>query len=158
MQIHYKLPLSVIPPTAICQSGHEFLFLWILASVICWCLTAKMIWFWIHLIEQPPFPVLHSHSLFFTVTMVMGIPTVRRKVKSYLSETLRSLIDKLSPEEKLDCVIIVFVGEVRSHNSYSMSHRMMLLNSKMMIKKSVCLKSVSSWFNLCRLTWTMFTA
>uniref|UniRef100_A0A8C4HCZ8 Alpha-1,3-mannosyl-glycoprotein 4-beta-N-acetylglucosaminyltransferase A n=1 Tax=Dicentrarchus labrax TaxID=13489 RepID=A0A8C4HCZ8_DICLA len=46
------------------------------------------------------------------VTMVMGIPTVKRKVKSYLSETLRSLIDKLSPEEKLDCVIIVFVGEV----------------------------------------------
>uniref|UniRef100_A0A3Q1H458 Alpha-1,3-mannosyl-glycoprotein 4-beta-N-acetylglucosaminyltransferase A n=1 Tax=Acanthochromis polyacanthus TaxID=80966 RepID=A0A3Q1H458_9TELE len=45
------------------------------------------------------------------VTMVMGIPTVKRKVKSYLSETLRSLIDKLSPEEKLDCVIIVFVGE-----------------------------------------------
>ncbi|XP_010771172.1 alpha-1,3-mannosyl-glycoprotein 4-beta-N-acetylglucosaminyltransferase A [Notothenia coriiceps] len=45
------------------------------------------------------------------VTMVMGIPTVRRKVKSYLSETLRSLIDKLSPEEKLDCVIIVYVGE-----------------------------------------------
>uniref|UniRef100_A0A3B4A892 Alpha-1,3-mannosyl-glycoprotein 4-beta-N-acetylglucosaminyltransferase A n=1 Tax=Periophthalmus magnuspinnatus TaxID=409849 RepID=A0A3B4A892_9GOBI len=45
------------------------------------------------------------------VTMVMGIPTVKRKVKSYLSETLRSLIDKLSPEEKLDCVIIVYVGE-----------------------------------------------
>uniref|UniRef100_A0A8D3DLC0 Alpha-1,3-mannosyl-glycoprotein 4-beta-N-acetylglucosaminyltransferase A n=1 Tax=Scophthalmus maximus TaxID=52904 RepID=A0A8D3DLC0_SCOMX len=61
------------------------------------------------------------------VTMVMGIPTVKRKVKSYLSETLRSLIDKLSPEEKLDCVIIVFVGEVRSHKSYNMSHRKRLL-------------------------------
>ncbi|TNN66340.1 Alpha-1,3-mannosyl-glycoprotein 4-beta-N-acetylglucosaminyltransferase A [Liparis tanakae] len=46
-----------------------------------------------------------------SVTMVMGIPTVKRKVKSYLSETLHSLIDKLSPEEKLDCVIIVYVGE-----------------------------------------------
>ncbi|KAK9969634.1 hypothetical protein ABG768_027792, partial [Culter alburnus] len=45
------------------------------------------------------------------VSMVMGIPTVKRKVKSYLSETLHSLIDKLSAEEKLDCVIIVFVGE-----------------------------------------------
>lgn len=52
--------------------------------------------------------------------MVMGIPTVKRKVKSYLSETLRSLIDKLSPEEKLDCVIIVFVGEVRS--AYESQH------------------------------------
>lgn len=46
--------------------------------------------------------------------MVMGIPTVKRKVKSYLSETLHSLIDKLSAEEKLDCVIIVYIGEVRS--------------------------------------------
>uniref|UniRef100_A0A673XKS4 Alpha-1,3-mannosyl-glycoprotein 4-beta-N-acetylglucosaminyltransferase A n=1 Tax=Salmo trutta TaxID=8032 RepID=A0A673XKS4_SALTR len=46
------------------------------------------------------------------VSMVMGIPTVKRKVKSYLAETLHSLINKLSPEEKHDCVIIVFVGEV----------------------------------------------
>lgn len=45
---------------------------------------------------------------------------MKRKVKSYLSETLRSLIDKLSPEEKLDCVIIVFVGEVRS--AYESQH------------------------------------
>ncbi|XP_038863128.1 alpha-1,3-mannosyl-glycoprotein 4-beta-N-acetylglucosaminyltransferase A-like isoform X3 [Salvelinus namaycush] len=45
------------------------------------------------------------------VSMVMGIPTVKRKVKSYLAETLHSLINKLSAEEKHDCVIIVFVGE-----------------------------------------------
>lgn len=59
------------------------------------------------------FLILTHTFVIFSVTMVMGIPTVKRKVKSYLSETLRSLIDKLSPEEKLDCVIIVFVGEVR---------------------------------------------
>uniref|UniRef100_A0A8C6VVP3 Alpha-1,3-mannosyl-glycoprotein 4-beta-N-acetylglucosaminyltransferase A n=1 Tax=Nothobranchius furzeri TaxID=105023 RepID=A0A8C6VVP3_NOTFU len=53
------------------------------------------------------------------VTMVMGIPTVKRKVKSYLSETLRSLIDKLSAEEKLDCVIIVFVGETEQDYVHS---------------------------------------
>ncbi|XP_061482884.1 alpha-1,3-mannosyl-glycoprotein 4-beta-N-acetylglucosaminyltransferase A isoform X6 [Rhineura floridana] len=46
-----------------------------------------------------------------SVSMVMGIPTVKRKVKSYLTETLHSLIDKLSPEEKLDCVMVVFIGE-----------------------------------------------
>ncbi|KAJ7319689.1 hypothetical protein JRQ81_019200 [Phrynocephalus forsythii] len=45
------------------------------------------------------------------VSIVMGIPTVKRKVKSYLTETLHSLIDKLSPEEKLDTVMIVFIGE-----------------------------------------------
>ncbi|CAH7229989.1 Mgat4a [Phodopus roborovskii] len=32
----------------------------------------------------------------------MGIPTVKRQVKSYLMETLHSLIDNLYPEEKLD--------------------------------------------------------
>lgn len=42
----------------------------------------------------------------------MGIPTVKREVKSYLMETLHSLIDNLYPEEKLDCVIVVFIGEV----------------------------------------------
>lgn len=67
-----------------------------------------------------------SRSVISLVTMVMGIPTVKRKVKSYLAETLRSLIDKLSPEEKLDCVIIVYVGEVRSH-MHNMSHSVSLL-------------------------------
>ncbi|XP_072333287.1 alpha-1,3-mannosyl-glycoprotein 4-beta-N-acetylglucosaminyltransferase A [Scyliorhinus torazame] len=45
------------------------------------------------------------------VSLVLGIPTVKRKVKSYLAETLHSLLDKLSSEEKLDCVIVVFIGE-----------------------------------------------
>ncbi|XP_028935826.1 alpha-1,3-mannosyl-glycoprotein 4-beta-N-acetylglucosaminyltransferase A isoform X1 [Ornithorhynchus anatinus] len=45
------------------------------------------------------------------VSIVMGIPTVKRKVRSYLTETLHSLIDKLSPEEKLDCIIVVYIGE-----------------------------------------------
>ncbi|XP_036158106.1 alpha-1,3-mannosyl-glycoprotein 4-beta-N-acetylglucosaminyltransferase A isoform X2 [Myotis myotis] len=45
------------------------------------------------------------------VSIVMGIPTVKREVKSYLVETLHSLIDNLYPEEKLDCVIVVFIGE-----------------------------------------------
>uniref|UniRef100_A0A671K4W6 Alpha-1,3-mannosyl-glycoprotein 4-beta-N-acetylglucosaminyltransferase A n=1 Tax=Sinocyclocheilus anshuiensis TaxID=1608454 RepID=A0A671K4W6_9TELE len=49
------------------------------------------------------------------VSMVMGIPTVKRKVKSYLSETLHSLIDKLSAEEKLDCVIIVCLANYFSN-------------------------------------------
>ncbi|XP_008586837.1 PREDICTED: alpha-1,3-mannosyl-glycoprotein 4-beta-N-acetylglucosaminyltransferase A, partial [Galeopterus variegatus] len=44
-------------------------------------------------------------------SIVMGIPTVKREVKSYLIETLHSLIDNLYPEEKMDCVIVVFIGE-----------------------------------------------
>lgn len=53
------------------------------------------------------------------VSLVLGIPTVKRKVKSYLAETLHSLIDKLSPEEKLDCVIVVFVGETDLNHVHS---------------------------------------
>lgn len=30
--MHYRLPLSVILPTAICEAGHEFLFLWSLVG------------------------------------------------------------------------------------------------------------------------------
>lgn len=78
--------------------------------------------------------------------MVMGIPTVKRKVKSYLSETLRSLIDKLSPEEKLDCVIIVFVGEVRCP---------VWVESLNMGRSTERLSNVLICFGLCRLTLIM---
>ncbi|XP_078258264.1 alpha-1,3-mannosyl-glycoprotein 4-beta-N-acetylglucosaminyltransferase A [Rhinoraja longicauda] len=53
------------------------------------------------------------------VSLVLGIPTVKRKVKSYLAETLHSLIDKLSPEEKLDCVIVVYIGETDLNHVHS---------------------------------------
>lgn len=110
----YKPPL-VLLPTTICPPGHEFLLL-VDLSPSNLQLSNRIIWFWIGLIQQA---ACHTSPLtlvcLLSVTMVMGIPTVKRKVKSYLSETLHSLIDKLSPEEKLDCVIIVFVGEVRTH-------------------------------------------
>lgn len=94
-------------------------------------------------------------SLFviLSVTMVMGIPTVKRKVKSYLSETLRSLIDKLSPEEKLDCVIIVFVGEVRCRATYESLH--VPAHSLKICKKGPPI--LTCGLDPCRLTWTMFT-
>ena len=34
-----------------------------------------------------------------TVSVVMGIPSVRREVHSYLTDTLHSLISELSPQE-----------------------------------------------------------
>lgn len=57
------------------------------------------------------YKILYNYD-FVSVSIVMGIPTVKREVKSYLVETLHSLIDNLYPEEKLDCVIVVFIGEV----------------------------------------------
>lgn len=41
----------------------------------------------------------------------MGIPSVRREVHSYLTDTLHSLISELSPQEKEDSVIVVLIAE-----------------------------------------------
>lgn len=46
-----------------------------------------------------------------TVSVVMGIPSVRREVHSYLTDTLHSLISELSPQEKEDSVIVVLIAE-----------------------------------------------
>ncbi|XP_062902700.1 alpha-1,3-mannosyl-glycoprotein 4-beta-N-acetylglucosaminyltransferase B-like [Mobula hypostoma] len=46
------------------------------------------------------------------VSMVMGIPTVKRESQTYLMDTLNSLIYELSPDEKRDCVIVVLIAEV----------------------------------------------
>ncbi|XP_042908177.1 alpha-1,3-mannosyl-glycoprotein 4-beta-N-acetylglucosaminyltransferase B isoform X2 [Parasteatoda tepidariorum] len=45
------------------------------------------------------------------VTMVLGVPTVKRDVQSYLMSTLQNLIENMSPEERDDAVIIVFIAE-----------------------------------------------
>ncbi|KAF4014271.1 hypothetical protein G4228_006080, partial [Cervus hanglu yarkandensis] len=47
------------------------------------------------------------------VSVVMGIPSVRREVHSYLTDTLHSLISELSPQEKEDSVIVVLIAEAR---------------------------------------------
>lgn len=99
------------------------------------------------------FNSLMSLFVILSVTMVMGIPTVKRKVKSYLSETLRSLIDKLSPEEKLDCVIIVFVGEVRCRTLYESLH--VPAHSLKCCKKGPPI--LKCGLDPRRLTWTTFT-
>nr|XP_006011128.1 PREDICTED: alpha-1,3-mannosyl-glycoprotein 4-beta-N-acetylglucosaminyltransferase B-like [Latimeria chalumnae] len=45
------------------------------------------------------------------VSMVMGIPTVKREKESYLLNTIKSLFFAMSPEQKNDCIIIIFVAE-----------------------------------------------
>jgi hypothetical protein len=46
------------------------------------------------------------------VSVVLGIPTVKREVQSYLLATLQNLIDSMSEEEAADCLIVVFIAEV----------------------------------------------
>ncbi|KAM6206098.1 alpha-1,3-mannosyl-glycoprotein 4-beta-N-acetylglucosaminyltransferase-like protein MGAT4D [Sarcoramphus papa] len=48
------------------------------------------------------------------VSLVMGIPTVKREKQHYLINTLHSLLYELSEEQKNDCIIIIFVAEVNA--------------------------------------------
>ncbi|XP_060904807.1 alpha-1,3-mannosyl-glycoprotein 4-beta-N-acetylglucosaminyltransferase B-like isoform X1 [Labrus mixtus] len=48
------------------------------------------------------------------VSVVMGIPTVKREKQSYLVSTLSSLLYSLTPSQKRDILIIVFVAETDS--------------------------------------------
>ncbi|XP_034242339.1 alpha-1,3-mannosyl-glycoprotein 4-beta-N-acetylglucosaminyltransferase B-like isoform X2 [Thrips palmi] len=45
------------------------------------------------------------------VSMVLGVPTVRRAVQDYLLGTLDSLVSSMTPEESRDALIVVFVAE-----------------------------------------------
>lgn len=44
----------------------------------------------------------------------MGIPTVKRPAQSYLLSTLSDLLQKLTPAEKNDTLIILLIAEVSS--------------------------------------------
>ncbi|CAM1322762.1 MGAT4B (predicted) [Pycnogonum litorale] len=46
-----------------------------------------------------------------SVSVVIGIPTVRRSVKSYLNQTIEGIIDNMSPEDLRDSMIVLFVAE-----------------------------------------------
>ncbi|XP_067850052.1 alpha-1,3-mannosyl-glycoprotein 4-beta-N-acetylglucosaminyltransferase B-like isoform X2 [Heptranchias perlo] len=58
------------------------------------------------------------------VLMVMGVPTVKRESQSYLLDTLNSLIYELSPEEKKDCIIVVFIAEVEENYVNSLAENL----------------------------------
>ncbi|CAG5135301.1 unnamed protein product, partial [Candidula unifasciata] len=45
------------------------------------------------------------------VSVVIGIPTIKRAKESYLVKTLSSLVAGLSKEESEDCLIVVFIAE-----------------------------------------------
>ncbi|XP_017330065.1 alpha-1,3-mannosyl-glycoprotein 4-beta-N-acetylglucosaminyltransferase B-like [Ictalurus punctatus] len=48
------------------------------------------------------------------VSLVLGIPTVRREKQSYLVNTVSSLIFDLTPEQKTDIVIVIFIAEINN--------------------------------------------
>uniref|UniRef100_A0AAQ5X8G4 Alpha-1,3-mannosyl-glycoprotein 4-beta-N-acetylglucosaminyltransferase B n=1 Tax=Amphiprion ocellaris TaxID=80972 RepID=A0AAQ5X8G4_AMPOC len=57
-------------------------------------------------------PAVHLGQGRTGVSIVMGVPSVKREVHSYLTDTLSSLMSELSAAEKDDCVIVVLIAEV----------------------------------------------
>ena len=47
------------------------------------------------------------------VSIVLGIPTVKREKQSYLISTLRNLVDSVNSTEISDTLIVVLIAEVR---------------------------------------------
>lgn len=56
-------------------------------------------------------PALHISKDRTGVSLAFGIPTIKREKTSYLLDTLASLLDGMTQEDKDDSVIVVFVGE-----------------------------------------------
>ena len=55
-------------------------------------------------------------DLFFTVavSVVLGVPTVRREAQSYLLSTIANLIDSMDEKEQLETLIVVSISEVNN--------------------------------------------
>ena len=58
------------------------------------------------------------NGCFFAVSIVIGIPHIKRDKESYLVQTLNSLIGSLSEEEKQDCILVLFVAEVKCRSTF----------------------------------------
>ncbi|KAA0709593.1 Alpha-1,3-mannosyl-glycoprotein 4-beta-N-acetylglucosaminyltransferase B [Triplophysa tibetana] len=59
-------------------------------------------------------PIIHLGQGRSGVPLVIGVPTVPRQKQSYLVNTLQSLLYDLSPAERKDIVIVVFVAETNA--------------------------------------------
>jgi len=46
------------------------------------------------------------------VSMVYGIPTVRRQKRNYIIQTLTNIVYNMNQNEKEDSLIVVMIGEV----------------------------------------------
>ena len=82
--------------------------------------------------------LLHA-NFHFAVSLVFGIPTIKREKTSYLLNTLASLLDGMTQEDKDDSVIVVFVGEVNTF--------ILLLSQPLSDKNMMCsqLYQISPW-------------
>ncbi|AWP11573.1 3-mannosyl-glycoprotein 4-beta-N-acetylglucosaminyltransferase B [Scophthalmus maximus] len=72
-------------------------------------------------------PAVHLGQGRTGVSIVMGVPSVKREVHSYLTDTLSSLMSELSAAEKDDCVIVVLIAEADQQYAGSVADNLKLL-------------------------------
>ncbi|XP_077466588.1 alpha-1,3-mannosyl-glycoprotein 4-beta-N-acetylglucosaminyltransferase B [Stigmatopora argus] len=72
-------------------------------------------------------PSIHVGQRRSGVSIVMGVPSVKREVHSYLTDTLQSLMSQLSAAEKDDCVIVVLIAEADHQYALSVTQNLQLL-------------------------------
>lgn len=59
--------------------------------------------------------------------MVFGIPTVKRPIEMYLENTLHNIIENLTPDERLEVLIVVMIAEVsRAYSGTPLPHELLL--------------------------------
>lgn len=55
----------------------------------------------------------------FLVSMVFGVPTVRRQQQTYLIQTLINIVSNMNQTEQKDSLIVVMIAEVMYTCDYS---------------------------------------
>ena len=53
------------------------------------------------------------------VALAIGIPTVKRDVQTYLLDTINSVVQAMTEDEKQDVVVVVLIAEVRKHPQFA---------------------------------------
>lgn len=67
---------------------------------------------------NPAFKISRGRS---HVSMVIGIPTVKRQYQSYLVTTLQSVLENMTADEMEDSLIIIFIAETDPDSVYQIS-------------------------------------
>ena len=68
---------------------------------------------------NPAFKISRDRS---HVSIVLGIPTVKRQYQSYLVTTLQSVLDNMTEQEMADTLIIIFIAETDPEYVYQIRY------------------------------------
>lgn len=65
------------------------------------------------------------------VSVVLGVPTVKREKQSYLMDTLQNLVEGMNSKEAADTLLVVFIAEVSNLNLIYSAFTKLIANTKL---------------------------